>query len=334
MSERAGTNRRAFFGRAWRDALAAAPKPFAVAAGMGDPPQAEPVPAPEPPRFSPALAAPPQPATGGMTLDDLLAQTVTVGLDGRAEAIRSLARWSVRLTPAPGGRSQLGGFPGLARDVEWPAVEGRPLAFLAQIDLTHGAAAPPLPPAAGCLLFFADVDGTASGTAVDGRVLLTSTLAADPRDRPPLPGPVESPQSLEHSLELSLPRVWSAPVEALDLRDVERDGWQELRAWLAERQRVELHDRTAGFLALHRLLGYPDETGGDMPLSCELLAAGAVLDEPYPRMHPLARALEPRAERWRLLLQLSVGGVERVYFWIASEDLDAAEFSRVRVIRR
>ncbi len=244
---------------------------------------------------------PPSPTTaaavsGTVTLDELLAQAAVAGLEGRSEAVRALARRSIRLTPDVAGRSSLGGE-----------------RCLAQIDLASIAAlgAAPALPAEGALVF------------ADDRVGLVSA-----------PGPVSGAEPVQPSLELSLPRVWSAPVEALGLGTDERTAWIALRVWLAERQGVELHDSTPGFLALHRLLGYPDETGGDMPLRCELLDAGVAHDdEPYPRMHPRARELEPRSARWRLLLQLSVGDAERVYFWITAEDLEAGDFNRVRVMR-
>ena len=299
MSEEPGSSRRDFFGRAWRDALAAAPKvapkPFAVASALSAEKQRV-TEAAGLPRFVPPSAATAAAVSGTVTLDELLARAAVAGLEGRAEAVRALARRSIRLTPDTAGRSSVGGE-----------------RCLAQIDLASIAAlgATPELPAEGALVFG------------DDRVVLVSA-----------PGPVSGAEPVQPSVELSLPRVWSAPVEALGLGTDERTAWIALRVWLAERQGVELHDSTPGFLALHRLLGYPDETGGDMPLRCELLDAGVAHDdEPYPRMHPRARELEPRSARWRLLLQLSVGDAERVYFWITAEDLEAGDFNRVRVMR-
>lgn len=312
MSERPATNRRAFFGRAWRDVLAT----------VAETQSPEPV--------SRARVRRAAPATGMVTLDELLAHAATVGLGDRAEAISSLARRSVRLTPGAEdgtgttrGGSRLGGRPALPPGAARPTADGRALPCLAQVDLAaiDALAAAPQLPAGGRLLFFADIGGAAPGRAVAGQVLVAPAAEADAVDDP-----------LEHSLELSLPRAWSDLVEALALSDEEREGWQQLRAWLAERQGVELHGGGGGFVAPHRLFGYPDETGGDMPLLCELLAAGEELSDSYPRMHPRARELEPQASRWRLLLQVSIGR-ERVYFWAPSEDLDAADFSRVYAIR-
>ena len=132
MDEGSGSNRRAFFGRAWRDALAAAPKvapkPFALAAALRDPPEAETVATPPPPAI----------ASGAMSLDHLVTQAASAGLE---DAVRALARHSVRLTPAADGRSSFGGDQ-----------------YLAQIDLASVAAlgaAPQLPPD-GWLMFSAD----------------------------------------------------------------------------------------------------------------------------------------------------------------------------------
>jgi uncharacterized protein YwqG len=145
-------------------------------------------------------------------------------------------------------------------------------------------------------------------------------------------------RSVELSAEVQLPRVWSDAVQALELDEAEHEGWQRLRQQLAERQGVELHDVAQGFQVMHRLLGYPDERRGDMPLACELLARGHVLGDDPPRAHPHASEVEPHAARWRLLLQLSVddelgwswGGVrERLYVWIDKCDLATGDFSRV-----
>jgi Domain of unknown function (DUF1963) len=251
---RVASSRRDLFTRAWRDALAAAPKlgPFAAA---------EP-PADEPPRFEPETIAA-GPATGAVSEDELVARADAIGLARHADAIRSLALRSVRLTPGA-GRSRVGG----------PCV--------AQIDLAEVAALgveSPLP-AAGVLVF---------GDSV--------RLAPEPIDGEP-----SAP--LDASAELSLPPAWSAAVDALGADHDERVRWQELRAWLAERQGVEMHDGTPDFLAVHRLLGYPDETADVMP----------------------------SGERWRLLLQVSHEHARRTYFWIGEDDLAASDFAHVQVI--
>jgi hypothetical protein len=154
-------------------------------------------------------------------------------------------------------------------------------------------------------------------------------------------GAPEGSRAVELSAELQLPRAWSAPIQALGLDDVEHEAWEQLRRQLADRQGVELHDRMPGLQALHRLLGYPDERRGDMPVACELLARGHALGDDPPYAHPNAVDVEPEAGRWRLLLQLTVDDeigwswgawCNRLYFWIDERDLAAHDFTRVRGI--
>jgi hypothetical protein len=99
--------------------------------------------------------------------------------------------------------------------------------------------------------------------------------------------PAQGSVPLSLSAELTLPRVWAAPAQALGLSDAEMLGWEELRARLAELQGVE---RTAPDHVM-RLLGYPEDRTGDMPALC---GEGA----------------------WRLLLQLPAGGGRRRFVWV------------------
>jgi hypothetical protein len=350
MDERGGVNRRALFGGAWRDAIAAAPKlatggPLAIVQQMTDRASAEPgaeLPPPPPPARRTVAAAR---VSGSVSLDALVARARHVGLGARADAIRSLVRQSVRLTLAESddsgaAGSRIGGEPGATADFSWPTTpDGSALDFLAQInlaDLVRIDVKSGLP-TAGLLLFFADA-GRETGRVVfaPGTIDDVTTTHHRPRAKPLVPA-----RELDCCVELRLPRPWSAPVEALGLNEDERDAWEEIRTWLADRQGVELHDQAPEFLALHRMFGYPDETRGDMRLICELLSAGAVFERRCPRDHPLASELEPAARRWRLLLQLSLDdrigwnwgeGVDRLYFWIDSADAESAEFSRARVI--
>src|SRR3954469_13075058 len=99
--------------------------------------------------------------------------------------------------------------------------------------------------------------------------------------------PAQGSVPLSLSAELTLPRVWAAPAQALGLSDAEMLGWEELRARLAELQGVE---RKAPDHVM-RLLGYPEDRTGDMPA---LGGDGA----------------------WRLLLQLPAGGDRRRFVWV------------------
>jgi hypothetical protein len=310
-------SRRAFLRGAWRDARAAAPQ---VASAVV-------------PAVRPFLRGPDGPASPGRdvidatavkdtaTVDELLSAATEFRLADRLECVRSLVRRSVRLVPAATavgtGRSRLG-----------EPLAQIDLAELTSLGVGHGL------PADG--LLHLDCDISDEGPRWRGPQAVLVGHIPEGKVNPP-PATHASAIALLLSVELSLPRVWSAPVAALDLDESEQQGWQELRGWLARRQGVELFDQVEVHLAAHRLFGYPDERTGEMPLICELLAAGAVIDD-HPIAHPRARELEALARRWRLLLQLSAAEelawpwaarYERLYFWIDEQRLEAGDLSEI-----
>ena len=146
---------------------------------------------------------------------------------------------------------------------------------------------------------------------------------------------------LDLSTELVLPRVWSEPVQELGLDEAGQSAWTALRERLAAVQGVELHGEDPQPCVVHRFLGYPDERTGNMPIECELRAAGIDLEGGPAFAHARAAELGPRSTRWRMLLQLSTddllgwswgSGAERLYVWIDGADLAAGELSRTCTI--
>jgi hypothetical protein len=111
------------------------------------------------------------------------------------------------------------------------------------------------------------------------------------------------------SAELALPRAWTRQVAMFELSPVETEAWEQVRRQLATRQGVAAsYDDIGGpgSFAVHRLLGYPDERLGQMPIACKAAARNIDLaDQPHFE-HPLASELEAASERWRLLFQLSL----------------------------
>jgi hypothetical protein len=261
-----------------------------------------------------------RPTRARVTVDELLAMAAEVGLGERLDAIRDLARDSVRVTlgdaQAAARASRLSAAPARSREPFCPA-----RLDLADVAAVLGAEDPM--PRDGMLSCIAMGDG-------EYRVVVDDVAPAAERRLP-----------VDLSVELQLPRVWSHSVQALALDTAEHDAWQLLREQLAERQGVELHDATWELQAIHRVLGYPDERNGDMPLICELLARGHELGDDPPRIHPAAAEAEQHAQRWRLLLQLTMDDElgwswgdwrERLYLWIDEQDLANGEFARVRAI--
>jgi Domain of unknown function (DUF1963) len=254
-------------------------------------------------------------------LDDLVAEE---GLARRRDALRDLARPATRLTSTLGSgpnRSWIGRPIGMA-----PSDRVAPVA---EIDLADPALA----------------DGPLAGS---GRLRVTIELAPD---APPAacrraqlsvePDPASSPgRSVHLSTELTLPRLWAAPVQALALDEAEQAAYVRLRERLAELQGVTAEDGDAEGVARHHLLGYPTETSGTMPLACEIASRGLDPDTPPGE---IAEDFGAGAERWRLLLQitqdvasgLTLGsGLARLYLWIADDRLERHDFDEVWAIVR
>lgn len=311
-------------------------------------PELSPAPAP---RLS--ITDPPRPRPTGragatertVSLDELLTLASEHGLTARLDAVGALARASVRLVhagsagPCEPGRSRFGGEPDLPTDVEWPTWEGERLVLLAELALAELAPllAPGTLPARGRLLVFYAAQAQPSGMRAEHghavRLLLTD-------EAPPGAGTDVTGYPITPTAELTLPRRWAAPVVALGLDDAEAAGWGDLRDRLAGLQGTTPEDRARDFRALHRLLGWPDERRGEMPLACELLARGAELADEPASLHPDAAVARERADGWRLLLQLSTDDElswrwadrtdSRLFVWIHEERLAAGDLSAVR----
>lgn len=252
------------------------------------------------------------------------------GLGERLEAIGRLHRVSGRLSRT--SKWSRGAFAGdnprLPESLAWPEAEGHRLAFVLCLDLTtlgELGDSPPGLPRQGSAWIFAPADSKSSRPVC----LLTSEEAE--------PFRAESSTPLRLSAELQLPRAWSTAVEGLGLSDAERSAWQLLRTQLAERQGVAAIDGGPAPAPIHRLLGYPDERRGDMPLQCELRARGLEQEGLAPREHPGAAELEPASRRWWLLAQLdtdaelgwSWGARRRLYLWAAAVEPGAPDHIEV-----
>jgi hypothetical protein len=280
-----------------------------------------------------AAAAPPPPLTQMAhvertltvaELDDLIAEE---GLAQRRDALRALARPATRLTPSFGSspnRSWIG------RPADAQPADGT-VAPVADIDLADPALAGGPLSGAGRLVVL---------IAVPEQAPIPRCSRAQVRVEPD-PDP-ERPRgrSVHLSTELTLPRVWSAPVQALGLGDAEHAAYVRLRERAAELQGVTADDGHAEGVAKHHLLGYPTETSGTMPFASELAARGLDPDtSPSDTPEDVAAA----SERWRLLLQVTQDegsgvtlgpAVTRLYFWIDRERLERHDFSEVWAIAR
>jgi hypothetical protein len=288
-----------------------------------------------------ASAADPHPrADLGIRLassEQLRAAAAELGLEQHLADVERLARRSLRIAPAAHAGSSAVGFGGapLLNDGQaWPRWKDRPLTFLAQIDTGTSL---------GRLLFFYDTVGRPTG-CLAGHAGTAAVLQANDGRLSAGSGPALPQTGLPGALaaELLLPRASSEAVEALGLTAPEREAWQALREALAKVQGTQPADRPgAVFTVVHRVFGYTDSSDREMPLICELTAAGEDVIEGRAHLHPRAGELASRAGRWELLGQFSGDGklgwpwvTQRVYFWADREALTRGELGEVWAIAR
>lgn len=194
----------------------------------------------------------------------------------------SVVAWGGRLSAdesavdsaVPIGGTKLGGTPDLPAGSPWPWHEGRPMAFVGQVNLADVAplVEPGLLPSAGVLSFFCASGDQSAG--IRGHVSFTDT--GTPLSRAQIP-PELSPDDRYHALglrperELTYPSAEAAaPVLGLSMQ--ERLAYQDAVG----------RDETP----LHRMLGHPDVIQRDAcdadPALCLLLQvdsdAGAELE--------------------------------------------------------
>ena len=335
-------DRRSFFRQLLRESLSAVNE-FRGSTDERDA-WSEPPPESHDPDPAPHIAAP---ASRMATPDDLPELAKEAGLEGRTEDLVRLARPSLRATSRNNGRDErsltrFGGAPDLPQGFAWPTHHGKLLSFVAQIDLAdwHGPLRPPSFPERGLLTFFTEPGPSVSVDDVGCQVVYFDQAPIE-HGGPPPEAEIFTEYAVDLSYELTIPDAWSFPAEPLELSEQEVAQWDEVRALLAELQGLARDELTSERLVVHRLLGYPESLGGDMELDVELGRWDEVAAKYSETM--VGGDLLERARRWQLLFQVSDDGAFRVsqhprfgrlYFWIASTDLDAFRFDDVRAVVR
>lgn len=232
-------------------------------------------------------------------------RVVDAGLAKYADALVALARPSVRLTPAstaddlPVGASRLGGHAELAAGAPWPMLDGRPLSFIAQLNLDDfvSQGATPLP-SRGVLSFFYDaVEQSAWGFDPGDRDAWTVVHTSEPQDlvRREFPDDLAAEGRFKPLRLTGKPEWTFAPWESSDVDrlGLSRDEGFALAALGSD------DDATS-----HRLPGHPDPIQGDMQLECQLAGRGLYCGDSTGYKDPRRLDLEPGATSWRLLLQV------------------------------
>ncbi len=229
--------------------------------------------------------------------------------------------------------SQLGGEPLLPEEVRWPEWKGKPLSFLAPIDLAEvHAVLPSFLPRSGLLLFFYDQDQSVWGFDpkdegawkvfhVEGEVAYWQRRST--------PAGVDKGARFQckpiafHAMQ-SFPDAQR--IESGFARDRDWDAYYELR-----------HEAFEGDVR-HQMLGYPSPVqSDDMELDCQLASNGIYLGGPEGYQDARVTELKSGAKDWKLLLQLDSdddagwmwGNAGTLYFWIREQDARRGDFSKV-----
>lgn len=234
--------------------------------------------------------------------------------------------------------SYLGGQPPQFPAFKWPEHKGRPMGFLACIDLSQLPDALDWLPKAGKLLFFYDMEEQPWGFDPSDRggwfvIHVTGTLETDgPMATVP---PNLNPEHLLKSKRIrfvtaNLPPTWEDDaLSSLNLTDAEENTLMEWRSSLC------------GEGPLHLMGGYPDPVQtAQMALECQLVSNGLYCGDATGYQDPRAKQLADSAKDWQLLLQMDSdddlgvmwGDVGSIYFWIRADDAKQGHFDRAWLI--
>jgi len=248
----------------------------------------------------------------------------------------------VPLAELPLGASRFGGTPDVLPGFTWPERDGRPLTFLAQLDLAEIRA--PGGPDRGWLLFFYDAAGLPWGRQpedADGAAVayLEASRDALVRAQHPDPGFGGGPFracALTFEVVIDLPDVWDQIIEDHGMV-VERYNWEAYGS-VADRLNNTEAASELPYYAHHHFLGYPQLVQDDMRSECLLVPRRMGADEGQ----RLREWGEPQPSTdWRLLMQIDSDpdgpgceweGLGRLYYWIRYDDLAARSFEKVWVI--
>ena len=244
------------------------------------------------------------------------------------------------------GGSRLGGSPDLPPGFVWPTNQGRPLVFLAQLNLTdfRRFEAAQVLPDEGWLYFFYDAGAQPWGFDPADRAGWSvhfhpdSDAGALTRTKlPPTPADAVPPEFEQDQTTFRPSRLVPSSIDTL------LDPEEVLKTIGVDADRVldaldeESPEEDEG---QHQLLGHPLVIQADMRLDCQLVSHGLYCGDETGYNDPRAEHLAAGAEDWRLLLQIDTDGegpgwmwgdCGRLYFWIREQNLASRAFDQIWV---
>lgn len=237
------------------------------------------------------------------------------------------------------GTSRIGGEPDLPCVFSWPLRDGRPLSFVAQINLSDvcGLGGADALPGAGWLWFFYDFEGEPWGFAPEDRGGWRVHFEGDPAVKlVRSSGRAESKVSGTISFRslLTFPWVW---------------GGRDLSASMDDDEKVAIEDfldrsSPSSIFGRHgiQLLGFPSpKQSDDMEAECAGASNGIEMGDAQGFELLASSVHASTVDRWRLLFQIDShdagpgwgwGGRGRLFFWIEEDALRDREFDNVWLI--
>ncbi|MDR2007042.1 MAG: DUF1963 domain-containing protein [Acidaminococcales bacterium] len=233
--------------------------------------------------------------------------------------------------------SKMGQMPDVPKSFEWPAWNGKPLAFLMQLKFSeiNGDGRLPQLPTSGLLYIFYDEEQGAWGFDPKDKgswrlLFFEETDALKARRYPKDLGTRYKLKYVEARLIDTYPPVGAGPLDAIvDCNEEREEAYYEFRA--------AVYEEMPG----HHLGGYPDPIqDADMDLECQLVSNGLYCGNESGYEDERAEALAKSRGDWTLLLQtdsdndteMMWGDGGSLYFWIRKDDLAARNFDDVWMI--
>ena len=212
----------------------------------------------------------------------------------------------------------------------YPYVDGRPLTFIAQIDLAEiNQNYIDYLPNEGILLFFYDVEIQVWGFDPKDRphfkVIYLKEEAYQQQDKP-YPENIDIlKQSHIKATFIDVPMpVDAEEIDKLELNDLEYDAYCEYAS-----TQIFNHE------PFHQMGGYPTpEQGNNMELEAQLVTHGIYCGDPSGYESEEAKELKKDANNWRLLLQIDSdeelglmwGDMGMLYFWVEEAEAKNGNF--------
>lgn len=273
-------------------------------------------------------------AMNASTLDHLIAKNHLKDVAGE---VHSLLKESIRLVGnpvdhPPPGTSHLGGMPDLPDGSAWPAWQGKPMSFVAQIRLEDIARFPPAHdlPSSGLLSFFYDAAQETYGASPEDRGGWKVAYFETAASLKPAAFPDALPAEARFkALALQFKSEFTLPVSAQQMMPGLNWNNQQEQAYEALLQQYQ--DQGDRKQPKHRMFGWPDQIQDDMQLQAAMMTSG-VTDVNDPR----AKAAETTKSNWELLLQVDSddragmrwASYGMIYYWIEMQALKARQFDQ------